>query len=141
MNVIPYSGLYQTTYFQSFFQSSLNTHVPNFLFPSYRRHHTFGRPYIFNIIPIIPLDIPLMMKACPLEDSYLLLDDIFYQPISYAKVSLPCVYFYPHLIEHTITYTTDCYMIMQLLILFEETLQSLSLSPAVLLCLNMLQFL
>ena len=35
---------------------------------------------------MIPLLLPPMMKACPLEESYLLLDDLFCQPISYVTV-------------------------------------------------------
>ena len=48
------------------------------------------------------------MKECPLEESYLLPDDIFCQPISYVMVSFTLLYFYPNMIEHNIAHMIDC---------------------------------
>ena len=43
---------------------------------------------------MIPLLLAPMMKACPLEESYLLPDEIFCQPMSYVKVSLTLLLFF-----------------------------------------------
>ena len=43
---------------------------------------------------MIPLLLSPMMKACPLEESYLLPDDIFCQPMSYVMVSLTLLLFF-----------------------------------------------
>ena len=45
-------------------------------------------------IPMIPLILPPMMKLWPLEESYLLPDDLLCQPISYVMVSLPLFFFF-----------------------------------------------
>ena len=79
------------------------------------------------------------MKALPLEDSYLLPDDIFCQPISYVTVSLSCSYFFPCLIDHTSQNMTNFFVLVCLLFHSEEPLQSPNISPAVLPCLHMLQ--
>ena len=44
------------------------------------------------MIPLLP---PPMMKACPLEESYLLPDDLFCERISYGTVSLILMLFPP----------------------------------------------
>ena len=49
----------------------------------------------YSTIPMIPLLIPPMMKACLLEEPYLLTDDLFCQPISYVTVSLTLFLFSP----------------------------------------------
>ena len=49
-------------------------------------------------IPTINLLISPTMKACPIEGSYLLPDDLFFQPISYVMVSLTLFLFFTCLI-------------------------------------------
>ena len=61
----------------------------------------------YSTISMTPLLIPPMIKVCPLEESYLLLDDLFCQPISYVTVSLT-LFFFPCIIEHTSQHMTDC---------------------------------
>ena len=58
------------------------------------------------------IDIPLLlsptMKVFPLEESYLLPDDLFCQPMSYVTVSLTLLLFFPLSVEPTIHHMIDC---------------------------------
>ena len=68
----------------------------------------FWQAFGYRIIPIMPLDIPPMMKEFPLEESYILPDYLFCQTISYVMVSLPYFYLFPCLIDHTIAHMIYC---------------------------------
>ena len=73
---------------------------------------------------MIPLLIPPMMMACPLEESFLLPYDLFCQPISYVMVILKLLFFLPFLIEHTSQNMTDFCVLVSLLFNPEEPPQS-----------------
>ena len=88
-----------------------------------------------------PLAYATNDERIPLEESYLLPDDLFCQPISYVTVSLTFFLFFSCLIEHTSRNITDCCVLVCLLFNPEEPLQLPNLSPAVLPCLHMIQFL
>ena len=90
---------------------------------------------------MIPLLLPSMMKAYPLEESYLLPEDLFCQPMLYVTVSLILFFFNTCLIDHTSHYMTDCCVIVCVSFYSEEPLQLKNISPAVLQCLRVLQFL
>ena len=54
-----------------------------------------------------PLLLPKMVKAWPIEDSYILLDDILLHTISYITVSLTLLFFFSCLIDHTSRHMTE----------------------------------
>ena len=88
---------------------------------------------------MIPFFLPLMMKVCPEEESYLLPYDLFCHPISYCTVSLTLFFFCLRLIEHTSHHMTDCCVLVCLLFILEELVKFPNLSPVVLPCLPLLQ--
>ena len=49
----------------------------------------------YRTIPMIPLLLAPMMKAYLLEESYLLPEDLFCQPMPYVTVSLTLLLFFP----------------------------------------------
>ena len=64
---------------------------------------------------MIPLFLPPIMKACPLDESYVLTDDIFCHPISYVMVSLTLLLLFPCLIDTTRQHMTDfCVLVFPL---------------------------
>ena len=95
----------------------------------------------YSTIAMIPLLLPTMMKSYPLEESYLQPDDLFCHPISYVTVSLTLLLFFYCLIEHISRYMADCCVLVCILFHPEEPLQSPNLSPSVLPCLHVIQFL
>ena len=101
----------------------------------------FKQDFEWRNILITPLDTPIMIKEFPLEQSYLLPDDLFCHPISYVTVSLTLLLFLPCLIEHTSHHMTDFFVLVCVLFPTEEPLQSPNISPAVRPCLHVLQFL
>ena len=65
----------------------------------------FIQAFEYRTIAIMHLDIPLMMKACPLEESHLLPEDIFCNPILYVTVSFTLFSFiYSSYRSHHCTY-------------------------------------
>ena len=90
----------------------------------------------YTNIPINPLYTPPITKACLLEESYLLSNDLFCHPIWYVMVSFTLFLFFSCLIYHTILHTIDCCVLVWLLFPFQESLWLLSISPAVQSCLH-----
>ena len=88
---------------------------------------------------MIPFFLPPMMKACPEEESYILPDYLFCQPISYCTVSLTLFFFWLCPIDHTSHHMTDCCVLVCLLFLLEELVKLPNISPVVLPCLPLLQ--
>ena len=62
--------------------------------PPFSAASHFRKALEYRTITMKPLLLPPMMKACPLEESYLLQYDLFYQPISYVTVSLTLLLFF-----------------------------------------------
>ena len=77
---------------------------------------------------MVPLLLPPMIKACPLYESYLLPDYLFWQPISYVTVSLTLFWFFTCMIDHTSQHMTDCFLLV-LLIFWSEELPQLPILP------------
>ena len=64
-------------------------------FPLFCASSKFQKALKYRTIPRTTLLLPPMIKAQPIEESYLLPDDLFCQPISYATVSLTLLLFFP----------------------------------------------
>ena len=101
--------------------SSMLLDIPfEFLFESFHFDYytilytssNFWKAFGYITIPIAPLDIPSTMKACLLEDSYLLTGDILCHPISYVTFSFTLFYLFSHMIHHTIAHTIDFFVMV-----------------------------